>query len=717
MTTCLQAALSYAARGWPVLPLRGKIPLTSHGVKDATVDEAAIRAWFARWPHANVGIACGEVSGLLVVDVDARSGGLETIAGYDLPPTLTVATGGGGLHLYYQRPEKPITGGKGRFGPGVDCQSDGRYVVAPPSLHPESGKPYAWQAEDGPIGAFPAVLALVAEQPKAGNLAALALTPAREVVPVDVVERARRYVDTMRESVSGKGGHDALFRVCCALVNGFGLPASLARGLVDDYNAVKAAPPWSDKEIRHKIDDAQKDGTYNGKPRGCLLERSSLSTPLAAPVAPVVLADRKRRARVASLAPPDSILHPPGLVGETARWIDACSVYPCPILSVAAALCAVAVVAGRKYRTPDGVRPVVYLVGVAKSGVGKETGRQCAISLLRACGLGGRVGADEVSSAAALAAMLRDQPARLLLLDELGRLLESYGGRNAASFERQIVTALVRLWSSADGTYLGKAMAQAKFSIPPVENPHLTVYGTTTPQSLHRALTGKDVVDGVLNRMLLVCVDGDQPRERRPTARRQEPPEGLVEQLKVLARGRGTGNLADTDSGAPVDVPLSDEAWALYWQIGEYVRGALEADGEYRDLWVRAREQAARVALVLALGCGRETLEAEHLTWAWELVRWCTVRARDVVAHYVAEGPEDAARQAILRRLAEGTATKSQITRALWRVERRVREAALATVLDSGDAVCEAVQTAGRTVQVYRATADDQPATDATASG
>lgn len=710
MSSFLEAALSYAARGWPVLPLQGKIPLTAHGVKDATVDEAVIRAWWQRWPKANVGIACGQASGLLVVDVDARSGGLDTLAGYDLAPTLTVETGGGGLHLYYRWPDVPIVGGKGRFGAGIDCQGEGRYVVAPPSIHPETGQPYRW-AGDGDPEAMPQKLIAIGTAPK---VTLPVLSRPAVMAPVDVVERARRYVSQMRGSVSGQGGHDSLFRVCCALVNGFDLDIASARRIVDDYNATKAQPAWSDKEITHKLDDAAKDGTFNGRPRGCLLtaRHADRSDPL--PVAAIVVADRKRREMAQSKAAPAHLLEPPGLVGEVARWIDSCSVHRVPLLSVAGALCAVAVACGRRYRL-GGVRPVLYLVGVAESGVGKETSRQCAMALLTAAGLESRVGTDDVSSAAALSAMLTANPIRLLLLDELGRMLEAYSSRTAASFERQIVTALIRLWSCANGKYLGKGMAQK--SPPPIEQPHLTMYATTTPGSLHRSLRGADVSDGVLSRMLLVPVDHGRQRGVNPVGTVAAPPGELVAQVKALATPALEGNVASVDHGSrghdvSVDVALSPDAADLLEQMHDYVDGALESDRDHRELWVRAEEQAQRVALVLAVGCGSHVLEVSHLQWGWDFVRWSIGRSREVVASHMAETPEDAARQAILRALERGPMTKSQVTRLLQRVDKRTREAALATALDSGAVVCEAVTSRTRSAQVYRlATAAENFAT------
>ena len=69
----LDAAIEYASHGWAVFPLKskGKDPLTAHGVKDATTNFDQIEKWWTKHPTANVAIACGQVSGgLLVVDLD-----------------------------------------------------------------------------------------------------------------------------------------------------------------------------------------------------------------------------------------------------------------------------------------------------------------------------------------------------------------------------------------------------------------------------------------------------------------------------------------------------------------------------------------------------------------------------------------------------------------------------------------------------------------------
>lgn len=133
------------------MPLSGKRPITTHGVKDASSDPAKAREWWTQNPDANVGIAAGD--GLVVVDIDPRNGGDKTLARLEkrygpLPPTVEVITGGGGKHFYYSA--NGNAPGCGQLGPGVDIKSAGGYVVAPPSVHPETKRIYKWRKDHSP---------------------------------------------------------------------------------------------------------------------------------------------------------------------------------------------------------------------------------------------------------------------------------------------------------------------------------------------------------------------------------------------------------------------------------------------------------------------------------------------------------------------------------------------------------------------------------------
>ena len=99
----------------------------------------------------------GSASGIFVVDVDVRNGGLETLKtleaehGDTVLGQLRVKSGGGGLHGYHrQLRNQPITSGSNVLGPGIDLKADGGYIIAPPSLH-ASGNRYTWLTESGTL--------------------------------------------------------------------------------------------------------------------------------------------------------------------------------------------------------------------------------------------------------------------------------------------------------------------------------------------------------------------------------------------------------------------------------------------------------------------------------------------------------------------------------------------------------------------------------------
>lgn len=72
-----------------------------------------------------------------------------------------------------------------------------------------------------------------------------------------VTDRAAKYVAKMPPAISGSGGHNAAFRVACVLVLGFGLSESEALGIMHQWNAT-CQPPWSDRELLHKVRQANK---------------------------------------------------------------------------------------------------------------------------------------------------------------------------------------------------------------------------------------------------------------------------------------------------------------------------------------------------------------------------------------------------------------------------------------------------------------------------
>lgn len=170
--TWVDFARVYALRGWPVFPVhiavrggcscgkpactnKGKHPQTAHSFYDATTDEDVIRTWGeVDYPRANIGIRTGKESGLVVLDIDPDKGGEESLRQLEeqyesLPETVTVVSGGGGRHLYFQHPGGLVPTTTGKLGSGLDMRGDGDYIVAPPSWH-VSIQRYRWALDKNP---------------------------------------------------------------------------------------------------------------------------------------------------------------------------------------------------------------------------------------------------------------------------------------------------------------------------------------------------------------------------------------------------------------------------------------------------------------------------------------------------------------------------------------------------------------------------------------
>jgi hypothetical protein len=118
---------------------------------EVAATEKEVEEWWQRWPDANVGIVTGRVSGIVVLDVDPRSGGDSALLGLEerwgaLPPTLEVQTGGGGRHLWFSSDEALPSA---ILASGLEVKAERSVVIAPPSVH-ATGHRYLWIAGRSP---------------------------------------------------------------------------------------------------------------------------------------------------------------------------------------------------------------------------------------------------------------------------------------------------------------------------------------------------------------------------------------------------------------------------------------------------------------------------------------------------------------------------------------------------------------------------------------
>jgi hypothetical protein len=386
----IRHALRYAEIGWPVFPLHtpvngscscgrsacksiGKHPRTRHGAKDATIATSQIKAWWSKWPDANIGVATGPLTGT-VLDVDPRNGGdaslekLKALYGEEWMQTPTASTGSGGLHIFL-RHDADVRGGKLDGLPGIDVKDEGGYVVAAASLH-ASGRRYEWRIKPTqPMLPQPEWLRELRQpvMPK----------PAATVAPDDIdtrhplTERIRRATADMRTwepcPAEGQGSDTTVMQRAARLVVDFALPEGVALDLL--VNWVRRSQPDFDEDwIETKVRNATRYGTNE---RGCALERER---PVQTNPAPVVRempppTRPTRRFPIYSLNQLRQIPPPESLIdGMLDRGLVFLAGEPGVGKSFAALSKAVAIASGQRWlglQTDPG--PVVYLTAEGQS--------------------------------------------------------------------------------------------------------------------------------------------------------------------------------------------------------------------------------------------------------------------------------------------------------------------------------------------------------------
>lgn len=169
----LAAALGYAANGYPVFPLNGKRPVMKMGddFSNATTDQDTIQAWWTNeYKDCNIAIPTGSPSNLVVLDIDNKGAAngfasLEQLTAEigPLPETAMQKTGSG-IHYIFECNDNEIRCSVEKIAPGIDVRGGGGYIVAAPSIHPETQKPYEWidgkSPTNSPIAPFPEALRL-----------------------------------------------------------------------------------------------------------------------------------------------------------------------------------------------------------------------------------------------------------------------------------------------------------------------------------------------------------------------------------------------------------------------------------------------------------------------------------------------------------------------------------------------------------------------------
>ena len=664
----LEAAREYVRRGWRVVPIpcKQKRPLLKEW-EQLRLTDADLAAYFDQ--PANIGLILGQPSGGLV-DVDLDCVEARAIAANYLPATQakTGHTGAPNSHWWYISADAKTVQHRDPLTRQmiVELRSTGGQTVVGPSVHP-TGQPY--EVLDGEPAVVPAEMltACVAALAKRvvelrhGAIRAVpepprvtSSQPASTRTSADAVERrALAYLDKLPPAISGNGGHAATYAAATVLVHGFEIDPDRALALLLDHYNPRCEPPWTEKELRHKVTSAATKP--HSRSRGWLLNESvdSIVDPgvdisalvgRAAEATPRINVTSDEEPTAPSSADPGPIpvelLRIPGFISEVMDHSLATAPYPNQPLAFCGALALQAFLGGRKVRDQADNRTNLYLLSLAHSSSGKDWPRKVNTRILHATGQSQALG-EHFASGEGLQDALFVTPCMLFQTDEIDGLLQSINKAKDARYEG-ILGTLLTMYSAASSVFPMRRKA-GKEPAGAIEQPCLVIYGTAIPTHYYAALSERMLTNGFFARMLIVEA-GKRGAGQEPTI--ADIPPRILETATYWANFQpGKGNL-DKFFPIPRIVAYTDEAQSLLIDSrrqceAEYAAAEERGDAVGTTVWGRTNEHIRKLALLYAISANHRepSIDASGARWATEFATHQTRRMLFMAQSHVAENP------------------------------------------------------------------------------
>lgn len=656
----LEAALRYAELGYPVFPCApgGKKPLTEHGFHDATTDSEQIEAWWREHPCANIGMP---TAGMVIVDIDDPA--TSWVTGQD-NRELSLLTGPlantprGGRHCFFRQPAgKTWRCSEGKLADRVDVRAEGGYVVVAPSVN-GAGRGYEWvemHALDGSPASLP--------EPPAWLIA--------ELDAIQSPEKSAAAPKSSGEKIIPEGRRNSTLASVAGSLRRLGLSVSEIAATLLQANTERCRPPLPVREVEQI---ARSMGRY---------EPDGVTESLAFDDYAEVVGGTPLEPSAEDPGPfPESLLSVPGFIGEVVAFNLATATRPQPVLALAGAIALQCVLAGRKVKDERGNRTNIYIIGIAPSGAGKDHARKVNKNLLFAAGLGKLEGNEDIASDAGLVSAVEVAPAVLFQIDEIGRFLRTIGDPKRAPHLYNVLTVLMKFFSSGNSVFRGKAYADADRN-KVINQPCVVVYGTTIPEHLFESLTADSLTDGFIARLINMEAGETPPRRR---AVEMTVPKSLTEAAKWWGDFNPGGNLQQ-EHPDPKLVPTTPEAVEIFEALAQKVDTELKRKHPGCSLWARAEEKACRLALAYA--CSRDrvnpVIDAAAARWACEFADYVTRRMLYVCQIWVADGVFDGRQKKVLRviRQAGGRITRNELARKTQWLTQRERQEVIENLLET----------------------------------
>lgn len=629
-------------------------------------------------PDSGVCVVAGPASRNLVgVDIDTDQADIRIAILSVLPPTTLVKVGQKGETRFFRGSEiLPVVEG-GTLSPSwnigkqrvCDFIGPGRQTVLPPSVHPDTGRPYRWTGPDALEDTDPDDLPELPAD--IFDLISAALVPFGYVAEPEYVQPAsgastgesefRRLNDAAYGNLSAwipalqldrcraiQGGYEA---VAGWRASNAGRPIAVrklnlkitAKGAVDfgdgpkSYTAINlvmsALACDFDTAYKFLSDRLDKPSTLqiSLSARPAAVEHTGEVIPFPATTIAEPPESHASEGADDDTDPMEALTYCDGVLGQVVDWIAATALRPNRVLALGGALTVLGTLMGRRACGPTGSATHLYVVGLAPTGAGKQHPINCVKRLMTAAGAKHHLGPSQFISMPAVINFLKRTPLSLCPQDEFGSFLKRTNGRRASGFE----ITISQMFRTAWGTCFEPMETPEWAGLPheTISCPAMSVFGLSTPGEFYEALQGADVENGYLNRFLVMETDRRAP-EQDPSGAPRDVPDKIAAALKEIFYWGGSSLEASNLNNINLDPTPQPVEWATpkahdaYKDFSKFVDDRQSAEPDLEPFLGRACEIAIRLATIMAAGRWGPTakIDAKDFEWAREVSWTCAER-------------------------------------------------------------------------------------------
>lgn len=665
-------AHKYHEQGFQIIPVKGKIAFTKGFQKYSTEPQPTqlIEAFVELHPSDNIGLILGAASRVCAIDIDTDDEYIKRL----VPASPVRKVGAKGETRFFYTPNgaqgikikaKMTSCEKRHEVTLVEVLATGNYTVMPPSIHPETGKPYYYVGES--------LLGFDVE-----------CLPELDLSWIDTL---KKYISESYENkeytsigtLAGGGRNNTLKSICVAMLSRGESDEDIIKEL-DRVDETFDKPLFQDPgELYYRKKGSE---TFLNNIKNSLTKKGISINQKQIDVSELFSPKTNGFLLKGYPIPTSGFIRDMVECGEENGSQKDSPFFLAAGYTVMAGAISLRFVGeiGKKWT----ITPNIYNIIIGETGSGKEAPQSICKKILADTGLKGR---ESYKSDKAFIMKLPEQRARVDIMDEMSNFLGSVNGRE--SWERSLDDVMASVWSKANGTYEPPLAATDKDMPPEIPQPCISILGATTPSAFSDSVTILNTEKGLLPRCILFLENYDAKLDQDVykflTSSYEETRwhrlnfviNKIIKNYKTIEiTSDNMFNKGKMSRFEPRKIPMDDKALRLYASYVETKRRM-----KYEELWqkyigTRAAQNASKIALIASFSSGEapDMIRAEHVELGIETIETSIYNAQAIMADANCRNKNEKDLRKVLTFIREnGNVTRSMVYRKFHSIYDRIK--------------------------------------------